>query len=297
MGEPLVDRFIRRQRWLEPLGSWTQAAVKGSYRALGPVGPGIRDLLHGSRGLGHPLHPALTDVPLGAWTAGLVLDYVAHFTPRLGTAAGDVALAVGLATSLPAIASGLTDSEDTYGQERRINILHGLTMTSAFGLLAASLGLRWWSGMDLHPLAVGLSTAGVGVAMGGMYLGGHLTFGVGTMVNRNAFLEGPTKFQPLGKVTDFEDGRLTPVDLKGMPVVVLRRGDHLCALGGVCSHAGGPLAEGDLDGAVVTCPWHGSQFDMETGRVLRGPATFAQPRLALREVDGVVEAKLEHPIP
>lgn len=39
-----------------------------------------------------------------------------------------------------------------------------------------------------------------------------------------------------------------------------------------CTHMGGPLCEGKLDGAVVTCPFHGAQFDVTTGKVLRGPA-------------------------
>jgi nitrite reductase/ring-hydroxylating ferredoxin subunit len=47
---------------------------------------------------------------------------------------------------------------------------------------------------------------------------------------------------------------------------------RLCATQAKCTHSGGPLAEGRLEGATVTCPWHGSQFDVTTGSVLRGPA-------------------------
>ena len=83
MSEPLIDRMIRKQGWLEGGARFIQIGVWGFYRALGPIGPALRDLLHGSRVLGHPLHPALTDLPLGAWTAAVVMDYVAHFTTRL----------------------------------------------------------------------------------------------------------------------------------------------------------------------------------------------------------------------
>jgi nitrite reductase/ring-hydroxylating ferredoxin subunit len=202
-----------------------------------------------------------------------------------------------LVTSLPAIASGLTDSQDTYGHERRANMVHGLTMTLAVSLMAGSLGLRWWAGLGLHPLAVGIATVGLVVAMGGMYVGGHLTFAMGTMVNRSAFFSGPADFVRLGASGDFPEGALRRVEAGGLPVVVVRRGGQLYAMGAVCSHAGGPLEEGELDGTIVTCPWHGSRFDMSNGHAQRGPATFGQPRLIVRETGGVAEAKLEHPLP
>lgn len=47
----------------------------------------------------------------------------------------------------------------------------------------------------------------------------------------------------------------------------------LCATQAKCTHLGGPLHEGALDGHILTCPWHGAQFDVRTGEVLRGPAT------------------------
>ena len=297
VGEPWFDRLVRGQSWLDPVGGRVQASVKTVFTALGLPGGYVRDLLHGSKGLGHPLHPAITDLPLGAWAAGAVLDYAAHFDPRLGTQAGDVALAVGLVAGLAAALTGLTDSQDTFGQELRVNMLHGLTMGGAILLMAASLGLRWWSSFAWHPLALGLSTAGLAVAMLGMYAGGHLTFGLGTMVNREAFLSGPTSLTRLGRSSDFPEGQLRRADADGMQVVVARVGGRLCAVSAVCSHAGGPLDQGSLAGRVVTCPWHGSQFDLKDGRVLRGPATFPQPCFVVSEQDGVVEARLAHPVP
>ncbi len=297
VAEPWFDRLVRSQGWLDPVGGFVQASLKSTFAALGPPGGSVRDLLHGSKGLGHPLHPAITDLPLGAWAAGAALDYAAHFDPRLGTQAGDVALAVGLLVGVAAALTGLTDSQDTFGQELRVNMLHGLTMTLALLLMAASLGLRWWSSFAWHPLALGLSTAGLAVAMAGMYAGGHLTFGLGTMVNRSAFLSGPTSFTSLGRSSDFPEGVLCQVDAGGMRVVVARVQGQLCALSAVCSHAGGPLAEGRLEGSWVTCPWHGSKFDLRDGRVLRGPATFPQPPLVVRERDGIVEGRLAHPVP
>ena len=80
----------------------------------------------------------------------------------------------------------------------------------------------------------------------------------------------------------------------GLPAVIVRREGLLHAMGAVCSHAGGPLHEGKLDGDVVTCPWHASQLRFADRRVVGGPATFDQP-LVVRE-RGVVEVKVAFPL-
>ena len=134
---------------------------------LGRPGRALKNLLHGTTLLGHPLHPAVTDVPIGAWAVGVVADYVAHFTSRIPTAAGDVALAVGLAVAALAVATGLTDYHETVDHERRVGTAHGLTMLIVVVIDAASLVLRWAAGPSLHPLAVGLSTAGFGLVLAG----------------------------------------------------------------------------------------------------------------------------------
>jgi nitrite reductase/ring-hydroxylating ferredoxin subunit len=68
------------------------------------------------------------------------------------------------------------------------------------------------------------------------------------------------------------------------------------AITNTCSHAGGPLDEGSLDGDVVTCPWHASQFCLRNGHVLGGPATFPQASLLVREREGQLEVKLADPL-
>jgi len=296
VAESWVDRLVRRQGWLEPVADAAQGAVGGFYRALGRPGQSLKNVMHGTVPLGHPLHPAVTDVPVGAWTVGVVADYVAHFTDRLPTEAGDVALAVGLAAALLAVLTGLTDYHDTFAHERRMATAHGLTMTVVIAVDALSLALRWWSGDGLHPLAVGLSTAGYAVLIGGAYLGGHLVFGIGTMVNRNAFAEGPEDYVVVGTDADFPEGQLRRVDASGMAALVVRLSGRLHAIAAVCSHAGGPLDEGTLDGTVVTCPWHGSTFCVLDGRVRGGPASFGQPLFNVRVEDGRVQVKLAQPL-
>ena len=63
------------------------------------------------------------------------------------------------------------------------------------------------------------------------------------------------------------------------------------AIDGLCPHQGGPLGTGMLCGAVLTCPWHGWQFDVTTGRH-RISATVSQPRFQVRESGGVVEIRV-----
>src|SRR5581483_9581671 len=264
MAESRLDRFVRRQGWMEGWGDAIQAAVGGVYDALGRPGRSLKNLMHGTAILGHPLHPALTDVPIGAWTAGVVADHVAHFTPRIPTEAGDVALAVGVVAGLGAALTGYTDFHETFAQERRIALLHGLVNTVVLLLMAVSLALRWWVGGGAHPLAVGLSTAGWVLVILGGYIGGHLVFGSATMVNRVAFLDGFEGAVEVGASTDFP--------------------------------AGGPLDEGTLDGTIVTCPWHGSTFDVRTGRVCGGPATFSEPALHVVEAGGRVSVELTEPL-
>jgi nitrite reductase/ring-hydroxylating ferredoxin subunit len=73
--------------------------------------------------------------------------------------------------------------------------------------------------------------------------------------------------------------------------VVARQHGRLCALAHSCAHLGGPLSEGTLKDGSVVCPWHGSEFALDDGRVLNGPATQPQPCLDVREAGGAIEVK------
>lgn len=288
MAESIVDRFASRQSWLDPLADAVQKIVGGAYGALGPAGAALKNVAHGTWLLKHPLHPALTDVPLGAWMVGVVADYVALTTHLIPTQAGDLALVIGLIVALGAVLTGYTDFHETYGLERRAAVLHGLTMTVVFVIELVSLVLRWIGGPQSHVAAVVLATIGLLLAMLGMYLGGHVVYGFGTMINRNAFAEPPSKPVEVGGSGDFAEGAMKRVEAGSVPVLVTRLGGRLFAISATCSHAGGPLDEGKLNGDVVTCPWHGSKFCVRDGAVRGGPATFGQPSWKVDERDGKV---------
>lgn len=74
----------------------------------------------------------------------------------------------------------------------------------------------------------------------------------------------PTRVQA-GAVDDIPEGTGREVVLEGRVVALFRTSEGVRALDGMCPHAGGPLAQGMLRGCVVTCPWHGWQFDVTTG--------------------------------
>ena len=251
--------------------------------------------MHGTYVFGHPLHPALTDVPIGAWTVAVLADWLFVATGRVPAVAGDLALAVGVAAAILAAITGFTDFHETNGFERRTASMHGLTMSLVLVIELVSLGLRLWA-PGTHMTAIALATGGWLIALAGAYVGGHLSFGIGTAVNHNAFFDGPMDYVKVGTRDDFPEGEMRRVESEGLPVVIVRQKGLLRAMGAVCAHAGGPLDEGKLEGEVVTCPWHGSRFRFGDGRVVGGPATFDQPPLVVRERGGIVEVKLAHPI-
>ena len=293
---PKVDQVLSGWKWMDGWGKAIQDFVGGVFKALGPLGSPLKNLLHGTTFLRTPLHPALTDVPLGAWTAGVIADYMAITTNILPRSAGTVALAVGVTAALGAAATGYTDFTETWGLERRVALAHGLTMTTVVTADVVSLVFRLVGVSALYPPAVGLATFALFLAMFGMHLGGHVVYGFGTQIDRNAFIEAPRRAQTVGTSGDFQEGQPRAVEANGMAIMVVRLQGTLYAISNTCAHAGGPLAEGDLQGDVIECPWHGSRFRVTDGRLLRGPATHPQPKLEVTEQDGQVQVALREPL-
>lgn len=89
-------------------------------------------------------------------------------------------------------------------------------------------------------------------------------------------------------VDELEDGEGLAAEVDGHSVALFRVGSEFYALGGECTHEGGPLAEGELSGTEVTCPWHGARFDLETGAVRALPAVEAEPVYEVTVRDGGV---------
>ena len=69
-----------------------------------------------------------------------------------------------------------------------------------------------------------------------------------------------------------EPGKAVRVTVDGTAVAVFDLGGSLVGVGAACTHVGGPIDQGAVSGTIVNCPWHGSQFNLQSGAVVRGPA-------------------------
>ena len=101
-----------------------------------------------------------------------------------------------------------------------------------------------------------------------------------------------SEFNAVLEENELQEGEMSAVELDGVSVLVSRsEGGEVCAIANTCTHRGGPLNEGERDRNVVTCPWHGSQFDLCSGRVLRGPAREPQQLFETRVCGGKIEVR------
>jgi len=81
----------------------------------------------------------------------------------------------------------------------------------------------------------------------------------------------------IGKASEIPPGKVMGFTVDGSKVLVSNLDGRFYAIGSVCTHIGGPLEKGTLEGRVITCPWHGSQFDITDGKVVSGPAARPEP--------------------
>jgi nitrite reductase/ring-hydroxylating ferredoxin subunit/uncharacterized membrane protein len=239
--------------------------------------------------MGHPVHPPLTDVVIGSFLSASVLDLLA---PRTGGPAARLLIKVGIAASVPTAISGASDWADTELSDqgvRRVGLVHAGANTAALGLYSASLLARR-RGARLRGTLLALAGAGV-LGFSG-YLGGHMSYVRGVGVNQTAFDPGPEEWTAVIASNELEEGQPRAADAGDTPVMLVRRGGEVNAIHDRCSHRGCMLSEdGKLEGDVITCSCHGSQFDIRDGTLLRGPATVGQPAFETREVDGRVEVR------
>lgn len=237
----------------------------------------------------HPIHPMLVTLPIGLWTASLAYDVAAaaRGSRRLQDSADDMMLA-GLIGALSAAVPGAIDYFAVIPSEssaKKRGATHGLLNVSLTALYSANWLLRSRGGERWRRwLGIPLSLVGVGGLMYSGWLGGTLVYRNQIGVdhrgpNATKWREsGPIEGQPgeavavatmkeLGK-----PGQTKLVHLNGHRIVVARDGDRIVAFQDHCTHRGGPLADGVLTCGLITCPWHGSQFNVETGEVASGPA-------------------------
>lgn len=276
----LLARIIAAQNWWAlPLGNFNRRWLEAVFRPIRP----IKDLLNGTW-LGHPLHAAITDVPIGSLVVAVILDL-------LGQPVGaDVALLATVLFMLAAAVSGAADYVDTDGTARVRATLHSTLMVVALVVLIVSLVLRA-IGLPDRTVPVALSIIGLLIVTAGALVGGDVVYAFGNMVSRHAFRGAGMRWiaLDLGGITDIMDiPHATPTKARAgiNDLVLVRIGTTVHALHSVCAHAGGPLTQGTVVDGCIQCPWHDSRFRLHDGRVAQGPALYDQPAYEIRAAEG-----------
>jgi len=263
-------------------------SLGGVVKKLIPEGQ-LKDLLSGTW-LAHQLHPLLTDIPIGSFTSASLLDLLGG---RRAQPAANLLTAVGVAATIPTAAAGLADWSDTYGPPRRVGVVHAAANAVGVGFYAMSMFARR-RGSKMTATTLGMM--GMGVMTLGGYLGGHLTLVRGVGINQTMIEDPSGEWNTAIADDELIVGSPKVVDLEDIPVLLYRTDDRRYGLSNRCTHAHGPLNEGEFDnsglnGPCVKCPWHGSVFSLADGSVIHGPAAVPEPTYDVRVVDGKVEAR------
>ena len=232
---------------------------------------------------GHPLHPMLIPYPFAFLTGAFGFNLAAAASGRrdLATVSQHL-IPAGVAAGLVAAVPGILDylhsvPPESSGKERATK--HALLNVTAIGLFTASwlIGRRRSSTRGLPLLMQGVASAAMSMAG---YMGGTLVYRNQIGVDHRYARAGKWQEETVhgGSVAlsaagaDLEVDQMKLVHASDSRIVVARTESGLAAFSDRCTHRGGPLSDGALICGTVQCPWHGSQFDVRTGKVVCGPA-------------------------
>jgi nitrite reductase/ring-hydroxylating ferredoxin subunit/uncharacterized membrane protein len=289
MSNEIIFETIAKQEWLEAAADPISKTVRELFP--GDAGRAIKNALHGTW-LGHPLHPVLTDIPVGAWTLAMVLDALEGLGASKDLRAGaDFAVGFGLLGAVGSAVTGVTDWSETDGRGKTIGLLHGLLNVAATSLYTASFFMR--KQKKQRSAGIALSMLGFAVANASAYLGGHLVFGEQIGVDHTATPDAsqPEDFRAVIADANLQENTPTRVEVQDTAVVLVKRAGRVFALSATCPHLGGPLDEGKLVGDAIQCPWHASELALEDGHVVNGPTTFPARCYDVRIRNGMVEIR------
>jgi nitrite reductase/ring-hydroxylating ferredoxin subunit/uncharacterized membrane protein len=244
----------------------------------------VKRMLSGAT-LGHRLHPLLTDIPIGCWTAASLTDV---FAWRSGRSAARRLVAVGVVASVPTAIAGLSDWDDTHGGSRRVGVVHASANSIALLLQVQSWRARR-RGRHVRGALYGL--AGLGAVTVGGYLGGHLVYAQRVGVDHEVPMLDDHDWHEACHVDYLVEGNPFGVSIGDTRIALVRRGTEIFAMAAVCTHAGGPLDRGEVRGDTLICPWHGSAFCLADGTVERGPATTSEPVYETRRRGDVIDVR------
>lgn len=278
----VLDTFIgkiERAESLDPIADKLSAALS---KPLSPAP--MRSILSGTP-VGHPAHPAMVLVPVGSWLSATYLDLVGGTD---GERAARRLVAMGVVSAVPAALTGANDWMYTSGAERRVGLVHAAGNYFALGLYLGS-----WTARRRQRVGLGKALAAAGsvtVTLTG-WLGGHLTYARGVGVDTTAFEVVPSEWTDVFSEADLQPEEPVLVHADGVPVMLVKSGDELLAIGDRCTHRGGPLHEGTFKDGCITCPWHGGTFRVSDGQVLEGPPSRSEQVCEVRIRYGLVQVR------
>ena len=290
--------LIETAEGLDSPGYALGKAISRTGQITGKPGKSLANALHG-RGYGHPVHPLVVAIPIGTWSLTLGLDILSGIGLMRDPAArraADIALKAGSVGAVAAIATGLADWQHLNGRDRRVGLVHGSINITALGLNIASSMLR---ARRHRGAGVAVSAAAYALMSASGYLGAHLIYRRRAAVDHADRSPEPRDFVVVAKFGDLVERKphrvavWDEVDRKEIGIVLVRQGERVHAVGARCSHAGGPLDQGWVVDGTIVCPWHGSQFNLDTAQPVTGPAVCPQPRYETRLRNGHVELRRE----
>ncbi|MCL4298530.1 MAG: Rieske 2Fe-2S domain-containing protein [Anaerolineae bacterium] len=284
-----LSRYVEQASALQKPGQQLARTIHKWVLQGGEPVRRLADLLHGTW-LGHPLHPVLTDVVVGAWSLGALFDLISLRSPSRRTRqAADTLTAVGIVAALPTALSGVADFSTIPQSAAGTGLAHALAVKASLGTFILSLWARkkGQRGQGLFWSALGLALITLGA-----YLGGHLVFGKRVGVNRSERLSQPEAWTPVLALADLPEQQPKAVEVEGQPVLLYRDRQQVYAVSAICPHAKGPLAEGSFNGTEVQCPWHDSVFDLRGGHIVHGPSTYPLPCYEARFHNGQIEVRV-----
>lgn len=241
----------------------------------------------------HPIHPMLVAFPVALWVTSFIFDLIgAASHEQQYYATGFYLIVAGCAGAVIAALPGLIDllfAIPPHSSAKTRGYLHAALNIVALADFIAVAAIRGGPASQANGLSLLLSFIGIVLIAISGWLGGTLVYrnqigvdhryaGAGKMKHRTL----DSFDRPICNTGELGDGQMMLAEIAGQRITVGRCSEGIFAFADRCTHRGGPLSDGALVGCTVQCPWHGSQFDVRTGRVVAGPA---QEKIRIYAID------------
>jgi uncharacterized membrane protein/nitrite reductase/ring-hydroxylating ferredoxin subunit len=250
----------------------------------------------------HPIHPMLVGFPITFVVAaplfdlvGIMGDWPAVWT--FGAYSSVLAVVTGLAASVPGFIDYLyVVPPDSSGKRRAT--YHLIVNVTALVLVAISWLFRDWNSLRPDALAIVLQFAALALMSVGGWLGGTLVYRNQIGVDhryadagkwREVAIDGHLgESVAIEGAQELKNDQMMLIHAAGRRIVLARTAEGYAAFDDRCTHRGASLADGVLACGTVSCPWHGSQFDVHDGSLKAGPAEKPIGTYRIEESDGAV---------